>query len=70
MIFDPDEIVTLGGAPMTLRDAVARVQAIPASYRSLATIVHRGEPALLDIDAIEAIAVSPAFLPKAEPVSS
>jgi hypothetical protein len=68
MTFDPDEIVTLGGAPMPLRVAVAKVQAIPSSYRSLATIFRRGEPALLDIDAIEAIAASPAFLPKVESV--
>ena len=70
MIFDPDEMVTLGGVPMTLRTAVARVQAIPSSYRSLATILRRGEPALLDIDAIDVIAKSSAFLPRAEPVSS
>jgi hypothetical protein len=29
MTFDPDEIVTLGGAPMTLRIAVVKVRAIP-----------------------------------------
>lgn len=58
---DPDEIVTLGGASMTLRAAVARVQTIPSAYRSLATIARTGEQALLDIDAIDAIAQSKAF---------
>ena len=47
---------------MTLRAAVAKVQAIPNGYRSLATIFRKGEPALLDIDAIDVIAHSPAFL--------
>lgn len=63
MAFDPEEIVTLGGAPMTLRRAVAKVHEIPQSYRSLATIFRRrGPPSILDIDAIEAIAFGPAFL--------
>jgi hypothetical protein len=61
-MFDPDEIVSLGGAPMTLRAAVAKVQEIPAGYRSLATIVREGEPSLLDIDAIDAIAHRLAFI--------
>jgi len=46
---------------MTLRAAVARVQTIPPAYRSLATIARTGECALLDIDAIDAIARSKAF---------
>jgi hypothetical protein len=66
MTFDPDEVVTLGGAPMTLRAAVAKVQAIPNGYRSLATIFRKGEPSLLDIDAIDAIAHRLAFISTAE----
>ena len=62
MMFDPEEIVTLGGAKMTLRGAVAKVIEIPQSYRNLATIFRQeGHPSILDIDAIEAIALSPAF---------
>jgi hypothetical protein len=66
MTFDPDEIVTLGWAPMTLRAAVIKVQAIPTEYRSLAVIVRKKEPAFLDIEAIDAIAQSPTFVPTAQ----
>lgn len=67
MSFDPEEIVTLGGAPMTLRRAVAKVIEIPPSHRGLATIFRRKGPAsILDIDAIEALALSPDFVPPAD----
>ena len=61
MQFDLDETITLGGVAMTLRTAVAKVQEIPSSYRSLATIFRKGQPGILDIEAIDAIAESAVF---------
>jgi hypothetical protein len=56
MSFDPDEDVTLNGAKMTLRSAVAKVMALPPDDRMGATIFRNGEPSTLDRTQIEVIA--------------
>jgi|HubBroStandDraft_6_1064221.scaffolds.fasta_scaffold764218_2 hypothetical protein len=56
MSFDPDEDVTLNGAKMSLRSAVAKVMALPPDDRIGATIFRNGEPPSLDRAQIEDIA--------------
>jgi hypothetical protein len=56
MSFDPDEDVTLNGAKMSLRSAVAKVMALPPDDRIGATISRNGEPSSLDRAQIEDIA--------------
>jgi hypothetical protein len=56
MSFDPDEDVTLNGAKMSLRDAVAKVMALPSDDRIGATIFRNGDPSMLDRAQIEDIA--------------
>jgi hypothetical protein len=55
MSFDPDEDVTLDGAKMTLRSAVAKVMALPPDDRIGVTISRNGDPAILDRAQIEDI---------------
>jgi len=62
MNYDPDEIVTLNGhAKMSLRTAVAKVMALPASERGTTTIFREGEPSILDASKIGEIANLPNF---------
>jgi hypothetical protein len=56
MSFDPDEDVTLNGAKMTLRSAVAKVMALPPDDRIGVTIFRNGDPSILDRAQIEDIA--------------
>jgi hypothetical protein len=56
MSFDPDEDVTLNGAQMTLRSAVAEVMALPPDDRIGATIFRDGDPSILHRAQIEDIA--------------
>ena len=56
MSFDPDEDVVLNGAKMTLRNAVAKVMALPPDDRMGARISRNGEPSILDRAQIEEIA--------------
>ena len=56
MSFDPDEDVTLNGAKMSLRSAVAKVMALPPDDRIGATIFRNGEPPVFDRAQIEDIA--------------
>jgi hypothetical protein len=56
MSFDPEEDVTLNGAKMSLRSAVAIVMALPPDDRIGATIFRNGEPSSLDRAQIEDIA--------------
>jgi hypothetical protein len=61
MSFDPDEDVTLNGAKMSLRSAVAKVMALPPDDRIGATIFRNGDPPILDRAQIEDIADLPGF---------
>jgi hypothetical protein len=61
MSFDPDEDVTLNGAKMSLRSAVAKVMALSPDDRMGATIFRNGEPPILDRAEIEDIADLPGF---------
>jgi hypothetical protein len=61
MSFDPDEDVTLDGAKMTLRSAVATVMALPPDDRIGVTIFRNGDPSSLDRAQIEDIADLPGF---------
>jgi len=61
MIFDPNEIVVLGGAKMTLRKAVIKVLGIPEDYRSLATIRRDTAPTILDFEQIQELSLLPVF---------
>jgi hypothetical protein len=56
MSFDPDEDVTLNGAKMTLRSAVAKVMALPPDDRIGVAIFRNGDPSMLDRAQIEDIA--------------
>ncbi|MDN3278822.1 hypothetical protein QWJ07_31485 [Frankia sp. RB7] len=57
--FDPDEIVTLDGAKMTLRKAVARATSLPSN--ALVSVFREGEPPILDRPQLDALARDPAF---------
>jgi hypothetical protein len=48
MSYDPDEDVTLNGAKMSLRSAVAKVMALSPDDRMGATIFRNGEPPIPD----------------------
>jgi hypothetical protein len=61
MNYDPDEDVTLNGAKMSLRSAVAKVMALSPDDRMGVTIFRNGEPPILDRAEIEDIADLPGF---------
>jgi hypothetical protein len=61
MVYDPDEIVSLHSAQMTLKTAVAKVMALPLHERATATIFRTGVPTILDAAQIETIARLPGF---------
>jgi hypothetical protein len=61
MSYDPDEDVTLNGAKMSLRSAVAKVMALSPDDRMGAVIFRNGEPPILDRAEIEDIADLPGF---------
>jgi hypothetical protein len=57
MALDPEELVTLTDhGPMKLRSAVSRAMLLLPMQRELATIVRRGDPAILNFDAIKNLA--------------
>jgi hypothetical protein len=61
MAYDPNEIVTLNSAKLTLKTAVAKVIALPPQERVTVTIFREGEPPTLDAAQIEDIARLPGF---------
>jgi hypothetical protein len=61
MEYDRDQIVSLNGAQMTFKTAIAKVMALPPGERVKFTIFREGEPPILDAAQIEAIAQLPGF---------
>jgi hypothetical protein len=57
MALDPEELVTLTDhGSMKLRSAVLRAMMMLPKQRKLATIVRRGDPAILKFDEIKSLA--------------
>ncbi|MFZ0766807.1 MAG: hypothetical protein WAN01_23270 [Bradyrhizobium sp.] len=54
MAFDPEELVTLTDhGTMKLRSAVSRAMTMPPKERRRATIVRKGDPAILSFELIK-----------------
>jgi hypothetical protein len=57
MAFDPEELVTLTDhGTMKLRSAVSRAMTMPLKERRRATIVRKGDPAILSFELIKSLA--------------
>jgi hypothetical protein len=57
MAFDPEELVTLTDhGTMKLRSAVSRAMTMPPKERKRATIVRKGDPAILTFAQIKGLA--------------
>ena len=57
MAFDPVELVTLTDhGTMKLRSAVSRAMTMPPKERRRATIVRKGDPAILSFELIKSLA--------------
>ena len=57
MAFDPEELVTLTDhGTMKLRSAVSRAMTMPPKERRRATIIRKGDPAILSFELIKSLA--------------
>lgn len=57
MAFDPEELVILTDhGTMKLRSAVSRAMTMPPKERRRATIVRKGDPAILSFELIKSLA--------------
>ena len=64
MAVDPEELVTLKNhGTMKLRSAVARTMMLLPQERKRATMVRKGEPAVLKFEQIKDLAVRWEFVP-------
>lgn len=57
MAFDPEELVILTDhGTMKLRSAVSRAMTMPPKERRRATIIRKGDPAILSFELIKSLA--------------